>query len=466
MTTYFNYGKKIKKFQAWDWIKIDDDTIAVKLRETNNLIKFMNGELYTDLQIENTTVDETFEVWITTGSVTTWWGRPVDWHILVAKTTDQDKLSVILFGDDGKVYVTHNPNDPDSYIDLTSWDVDIDKIIEEIEERLEEMLEDSFVKIQSTVGQTENNANMLKDIAISGDDESVTIEKTRRDLRGENSSDIVNDVNFPVADDEHAGIITAWKFTQIWSNTEKILHLEGLGGYLGVYPTIQDRPTNISDFPNLEPKPKDFIKIAEDENFAGVVSEYAITSIDENTGDITWDEWLASIQRQNYRIYPTISERSLDLNVFDGLFCYVQAEGKLYKYNATTSNWDEYLVWEWLSYFTQAQYNALTNKEKNNPNKHYIIYTEEEEPSIEWYEHSTLTRTEHDGQKRLTRITEIDSTTDEPTGNYITLDWTSLWENSSERYVVISEYEQDVKVAEHKAYYDENGNPTKIEYDI
>ena len=75
-----------------------------------------------------------------------------------------------------------------------------------------------------------------------------------------------------------------------------------------------------------------------------------------------------------------------------------------------------------IEYKTQEEYNALTPEEKADENKHYVIYEVGILP-VE-YTKATFTWTSNNYYKRLTRVDELDEN-DQPTGNYIILNWSS-----------------------------------------
>ena len=245
----------------------------------------------------------------------------------------------ILKGDDDKLYYTSDPRDSTSWSHILRDD-DLDALMDTLKDYIDEQFEhlEGYVKITSCKGVRESNHYMVKNIYTDADQNGVTLSLYRRDMKGELPNDLISEITFPVADTTHAGIITAEVYNQIQSNTARILALEGVGGYIGVYPTIAERPTNVSQLPAevIDPKPKDYIKIASDTNFRGATSIYTITAINSTTGAITWDSGYASVSTLNYRIYDTIAERDAELNVYDGLACFVVATGKKYTY--TTGN--------------------------------------------------------------------------------------------------------------------------------
>lgn len=98
-----------KKPYTWGKaIDIDEDkVISLKLRAENNLIIYdeWDDEIYTDLQLDDEVrPTDDFPVWVTTGRavVDNWWD--VAWTVLISKTTSGDYF-MILYGDDGKIYV-------------------------------------------------------------------------------------------------------------------------------------------------------------------------------------------------------------------------------------------------------------------------------------------------------------------------------------------------------------------------
>lgn len=85
----------------------EDKVINLRLREENNLIIYDEGdnEIYTDLQLDDEIrPTDAFPVGVTTGRVIVdnWWD--VTGTILIFKTTSGD-YGMILYGDDGKVYM-------------------------------------------------------------------------------------------------------------------------------------------------------------------------------------------------------------------------------------------------------------------------------------------------------------------------------------------------------------------------
>ena len=85
----------------------EDKVINLRLREENNLIIYDEGdnEIYTDLQLDDEIrPTDAFPVGVTTGRVIVdnWWD--VTGTILIFKTTSWD-YGMILYGDDGKVYM-------------------------------------------------------------------------------------------------------------------------------------------------------------------------------------------------------------------------------------------------------------------------------------------------------------------------------------------------------------------------
>jgi len=331
------------KYTAGDGIQISPNkVISLLLKESPNLLKLNeNGELYCDLQtITNPTVNTVFDTWITTGYVepSGWW--PEAWQILMCKTTTGVHFC-ILKGDDDKLYYTSDPRDGTSWSHILRDD-DLDALMDTLKDYIDEQFEhlEGYVKITSCKGVRESNHYMVKNIYTDADQNGVTLSLYRRDLKGELPNDLISEITFPVADEYHAGIITAEVYNQIQSNTARILALEWVGWYIGVYPTIAERPTNVSQLPAevTDPKPKDYIKIASDTNFRGQSSIYTITAINSTTGAITWDSGYASVSTLNYRIYDTIAERDAELNVYDGLACFVVATGKKYTYT-TNDGW-------------------------------------------------------------------------------------------------------------------------------
>lgn len=86
----------------------DEKEINVVLRDTNNLIQLtQNNELYTDLQLANwLKPTDTIPVWVTTGRVLSWDGRPVTWTLVCSKTTSWD-ITMYLYWDNWTIYVNN-----------------------------------------------------------------------------------------------------------------------------------------------------------------------------------------------------------------------------------------------------------------------------------------------------------------------------------------------------------------------
>lgn len=86
----------------------EEKEINVVLRDTNNLIQLtQNNELYTDLQLANwLKPTDTIPVWVTTGRVLSWDGRPVTWTLVCSKTTSWD-ITMYLYWDNWTIYVNN-----------------------------------------------------------------------------------------------------------------------------------------------------------------------------------------------------------------------------------------------------------------------------------------------------------------------------------------------------------------------
>lgn len=87
-------------------IEIDTNkVISLLLREENNLIMVNDeNEVYTDLQLASwLTPQSDFPVWVTTGKVLEWDGRPQSWLMLNWKTTSWDYARWI-YANDWKIY--------------------------------------------------------------------------------------------------------------------------------------------------------------------------------------------------------------------------------------------------------------------------------------------------------------------------------------------------------------------------
>ena len=318
-----------------------DKIINLLIRDSNNLIK-VNGdnEIYTDLQMANNpSVSTTFDVGITTGYVNSSQGRPASWQLVVAKTSDWKQLG-LLNGNDGRLRYGNDFQDPDNrkYTLLSS---DLDDLKDELQQWIIDLLEEYtiFVRV-STARGVENNTYMLKSVTTSSDASSAQINMIRRDVAGVVSSDVLSNVQMPVASETTAGVMTASVYNQVQSNSDRILNLEGLGEYLGLFETLNDRPTNVSEFTDVVPTRNDFIKIATDSSKGGVLSQYRIVRIAAN-GDITWDSGMVYSSTENYRVYATIHERDVDVNLYDGLLWYVQANKTTYYYDEDTTSWKE-----------------------------------------------------------------------------------------------------------------------------
>ena len=329
-------------FTGWTGIEITADKIInLLIRDSNNLIK-VNGdnEIYTDLQMANNpSVSTTFDVGITTGYVNSSQGRPASWQLVVAKTPDWKQLW-LLNGNDGRLRYGNDFQDPDNrqYTLLSS---DLDDLKDELQQWIIDLLEEStiFVRV-STARGVENNTYMLKSVTTSSDASSAQINMIRRDVAGIVSSDVLSNVQMPVASETTAGVMTASIYNQVQSNSDRILNLEGLGEYLWLFETLNDRPTNVSWFTDVVPTRNDFIKIATDSSKGGVLSQYRIVRIAQN-GDITWDSGMVYSSTENYRVYETIHERDVDVNLYDGLIGYVQANKTTYYYDEDTTSWKE-----------------------------------------------------------------------------------------------------------------------------
>lgn len=93
----------------WTAIEVTQDkVINLILREENNLLNVNNNnELYCDLQLANwLKPTDTIPVWVTTGRVLSWDGRPVTWTLVCSKTTSWD-VTMYLYWDNWAIYVNN-----------------------------------------------------------------------------------------------------------------------------------------------------------------------------------------------------------------------------------------------------------------------------------------------------------------------------------------------------------------------
>jgi hypothetical protein len=98
-----------KTVSGWTWIEVTENkVINLILRELNNLIKVNgNNEVYVDLQLDDNLLwSDTLPVWVTTGRVIQYHGRPITGTLISSKTTSWDVVK-LLYWDDGRIYVNN-----------------------------------------------------------------------------------------------------------------------------------------------------------------------------------------------------------------------------------------------------------------------------------------------------------------------------------------------------------------------
>lgn len=107
-------------------------------------------------------------------------------------------------GNDGRLRYGNDFQDPDNrkYTLLSS---DLDDLKDELQQWIIDLLEEYtiFVRV-STARGVENNTYMLKSVTTSSDASSAQINMIRRDVAGVVSSDVLSNVQMPVASETTA----------------------------------------------------------------------------------------------------------------------------------------------------------------------------------------------------------------------------------------------------------------------